>query len=85
MLKEKIIFEKGLKPIDKILYQFLGIRGQWNIVKGVPIADFCEGLNVSERTLFRSLKALEDGGYIEKIKERNSAGQQVPNTYKILK
>ncbi len=85
MLKEKILFEKNIKPVDKLLYLALGIKGGWNVVEGVPVYEFCKGLNVSERTLLRSLKSLESNGYIEKIKGRNSIGQHIPNTYKILK
>lgn len=85
MLKEKILFEKNIKPVDKLLYLALGIKGEWNVVEGVPVYEFCKGLNVSERTLLRSLKSLESNGYIEKIKGRNSIGQHIPNTYKILK
>lgn len=85
MLKEEILFEKNIKPVDKILYLALGIKGGWNIVEGVTLFEFCKGLNVSERTLLRSLKSLESNGYIERIKGRNAIGQQIPNAYKILK
>ena len=85
MCKEEIIFEPSLKPVDKILYQALIIKSKENVVSGITIQELTQDLGVSERTVMRSFKFLEQQGFIEIIKRRNSQGQQLPNTYKILK
>lgn len=85
VLKQNIIFENSLKPIDKIVYIFLGMKNNWGTVKGLTLNELCEQLNVSERTLIRSIKFLEGEGFLKKDIVRNDKGQIISNTYEILK
>lgn len=85
MLKEKIVFEKELKPMEMATYLLLGNLGNWNVVHGLTMGELASMISSSERSILRSIKKLEDLQYIEKIYCRSENGTQRPNTYRILK
>lgn len=85
MIPQSLARDTSLKPTDKVVYMTLCLYANNTTKRAHPNADtIAEVSGVSRNTVFRALKALEDGDYIKRKRRASGGGKRISNDYYLL-
>lgn len=85
MTRHIIDADNGLKPADIVIYAVLCMYADNNDMSSYPsISTISDKARCSERSVYRSLDALKDAGYIEVISRYDKRGYRKSNQYILL-